>query len=123
MNICGSVVAAFSKKHGLFPHRLLIIHDELDFPCGKARFKKGGGEGGHNGLRSISAHLKSGDYWRLRIGVGKPPTKEEGRSHVLQSPSLAEWEKLTSLVVPVTNALTDLINGYEGKAMNELHRI
>ncbi len=83
MNESGRPIARLVKKEGLRPAQLLIVQDELDLPPGRVRLKEGGGTAGHNGLRSIEAALRSRDFLRLRIGVGKPPSKEEGKDHVL----------------------------------------
>ena len=76
----------------------MIVHDELDLPPGTVRLKAGGGLAGHNGLRSISSHLHTNDFLRVRIGVGKPPSAAQGASHVLRRPPKAVREVLrTSL--------------------------
>jgi len=122
MNLCGPIIAAFARQKGFAAQQLLVIHDELDFPCGKAKFKLGGGAGGHNGLRSISHHLNSSDYWRLRIGIGKPPTKEMGKEYVLQSPTSSEWERINMLIPSIMDSLKLLVSGQSEIAMNQLHR-
>ncbi len=122
MNLCGPIIAAFARQKGFAAHQLLVIHDELDFPCGKAKFKLGGGEGGHKGLRSISLHLNSSDYWRLRIGIGKPPAKDLGRQYVLQSPTPSEWETIDGLIPAIMDSLKLFVNGQSELAMNQLHR-
>ena len=84
MNDSGIAVRALMKRHGLDdPAALVIVHDELDLPPGTVRVKAGGGLAGNNGLRSITAHLHTQDYLRVRIGIGKPPSKERGADHVL----------------------------------------
>src|SRR5207247_2627110 len=72
------------------PEEILVVHDELDFPPGTARIKQGGGIAGHNGLKDISQRLATHDYWRLRLGVGKPPAGMEGADYVLQKPPAEE---------------------------------
>ena len=85
MNESGLAVGALVRRTGVSLERLVIVHDELDLEPGVVRLKDGGGLAGHNGLRSITAHLHSQDYLRLRIGVGKPPGgKEHGANHVLK---------------------------------------
>lgn len=121
MNLSGAAVRSFSNRRGFSPEQLLILHDELDFPCGKVRFKQGGGEGGHNGLRSISWHLKSRDYWRLRIGIGKSPSKAEGQNYVLQPPAPVEQLEFNKLVRPVAQALLEFVRGDKEEAMHALH--
>jgi PTH1 family peptidyl-tRNA hydrolase len=83
MNESGQAVAALVRRHDVAPDRLVVVHDELDLPPAALRVKVGGGLAGHNGLRSIKQHLKTDQFLRVRIGVGKPPTKEQGADHVL----------------------------------------
>lgn len=84
MNDSGEAVRPIMKRHGLTePQQLVVVHDELDLPPGVVRVKAGGGLAGNNGLRSITAHLHTQDYLRVRIGIGKPPSKEHGAGHVL----------------------------------------
>jgi PTH1 family peptidyl-tRNA hydrolase len=96
MNRSGQVVAAISRFHKINPDSMLIIHDELDLKPGVARLKWAGGLGGHNGLKDISAHLNTNDYWRLRLGIGHPRDSEEEKrnldvaDYVLKKPRLEE---------------------------------
>lgn len=84
MNDSGEAVRPLTKRLGLDdPTALIVVHDELDLPPGVVRVKAGGGLAGNNGLRSITAHLHTQDYLRVRIGIGKPPSKERGAGHVL----------------------------------------
>ena len=84
MNDSGEAVRPLMKRHGLTePEQLIVVHDELDLLPGVVRVKAGGGLAGNNGLRSITAHLHTQDYLRVRIGIGKPPSKERGAGHVL----------------------------------------
>jgi PTH1 family peptidyl-tRNA hydrolase len=84
MNESGQAVRPLMKRYGLDdPQRLIVVHDELDLAPGVVRVKSGGGLAGNNGLRSITAHLHTQDYLRVRIGIGKPPSKERGAGHVL----------------------------------------
>lgn len=89
MNDSGQAVAPLVRRFGIEDlSRLVVVHDELDLPLGTVRVKAGGGLAGHNGLRSIKAHLHSDGFTRVRIGIGKPPGgKEGGVDHVLKSPS------------------------------------
>ena len=88
--------------------RLLVVHDELDLAPGVVRVKVGGGTAGHNGLRSINQHLKRLDFSRVRIGIGKPPSREHGVSHVLTKPSRAEAE-LFSLGIELAADAVELV--------------
>ena len=96
MNRSGQAVAAISRFHKINPDSMLIIHDELDLKPGVARLKWAGGLGGHNGLKDISAHLSTNDYWRLRLGIGHPRDSEEEKrnldvaDYVLKKPRLEE---------------------------------
>jgi len=81
MNLSGGPVAGLVSYYGIDPaSRLLVIHDELDLPAHELRLKRGGGEGGHNGLRSISKSVSTKDYARLRVGIGRPPGRPRRRS-------------------------------------------
>jgi len=96
MNRSGQAVAALCRFHKINPDSILIVHDELDLKPGVARLKWAGGLGGHNGLKDISAHLNTNDYWRLRLGIGHPRDSEEGKrdldvaDYVLKKPRLEE---------------------------------
>lgn len=90
MNNSGQSVSAAAKFYKIPPEKIVVFHDELDLPCGKIRVKKGGGHGGHNGLRSIDSHLSSKDYWRVRMGVGHPGDKDRVHGHVLSDFSKTE---------------------------------
>jgi PTH1 family peptidyl-tRNA hydrolase len=84
MNESGQAVRALVRRYGIDdPTRIVIVQDELDLPPTLVRVKNGGGLAGHNGLRSVVAHLGTQDFLRVRIGVGKPPSKEAGAGHVL----------------------------------------
>jgi len=95
MNDSGLSVAPLVRRFGIDDlARLVVVHDELDLPVGRIQVKAGGGLAGHNGLKSIKAHLHSDAFTRIRIGVGKPPGKEQGVSHVLRSPGKRERTEL-----------------------------
>ena len=95
MNDSGSAVRGLVTRYGTTePSQVVIVHDELDLPPGTVRIKTGGGLAGHNGLRSLQAHLHTTDFLRVRIGVGKPPSAAEGANHVLRRPPKAVRELL-----------------------------
>jgi PTH1 family peptidyl-tRNA hydrolase len=98
------------------------VHDELDLPVGRVKVKSGGGLAGHNGLRSIQAHLHSADFVRVRIGVGKPPSKEDGADHVLRKPSKRDREELDLAVVEAADAVELLATEGIEAAMNRANR-
>jgi peptidyl-tRNA hydrolase, PTH1 family len=83
MNDSGESVRLLVRRYGVTPEQLVVVHDELDLPVAVLRVKSGGGLAGHNGLRSITSHLHSDAFQRVRIGVGKPSSKEQGADHVL----------------------------------------
>ena len=94
MNLSGGPVAALSRFFSVEPARVVALHDELDLPYGTIRVKFGGGEGGHNGLRSISAALGTKDYLRVRFGIGRPPGRLDPADYVLRDFSAAERKDL-----------------------------
>ncbi len=119
MNLSGESVALLVKRHGITdPERVVVVHDELDLPLGRVKIKRGGGLAGHNGLRSIKAHLHTGDFLRVRIGVGKPPSKEQGVDHVLRRPSRSERVELDIAVQEAADAVEAILADGVDAAMN-----
>ena len=94
MNRSGLSVSSVVRYYKLLPEEVLVVHDELDFKPGVARLKKGGGHAGHNGLRDIIDHLGSKDFYRLRLGVGRPPEGNSVADFVLTAPSKMEFQKI-----------------------------
>lgn len=92
MNRSGQSVAALARFFRIAPAEILVVHDELDIPPGQLRLKFGGGLGGHNGLKDITAHLGTQDFWRLRIGIGHPGDRNEVVNFVLKPPRREESE-------------------------------
>ena len=90
MNRCGLSVRALTQFYRIEPAEMLVMHDELDLPPGQMRLKFGGGLGGHNGLKDITAHMGTQDYWRLRIGIGHPGDRNEVIDYVLKPPCKEE---------------------------------
>lgn len=118
MNDSGQSVAPLVRRYGIEDlGRLVVVHDELDLPLGRLKVKVGGGLAGHNGLRSITAHLHSQDYVRVRIGVGKPPTKEQGADHVLKRPGRAERAQLDEMVERGADAVEAIVRDGPEAAM------
>jgi PTH1 family peptidyl-tRNA hydrolase len=110
MNESGRAVRAICKRHGVHdPSQIIVIHDELDLPPGTVRVKEGGGLAGNNGLRSIASHLGTQDFLRIRIGIGKPPSKELGARHVLSSIPPAERLLLDEAVVVAADAAERIV--------------
>jgi PTH1 family peptidyl-tRNA hydrolase len=98
MNLSGGPVAALTRYYKVPVDRLLLVHDELDLPYGVLRAKQGGGEGGHNGLRSISRSMSTKDYLRVRFGIGRPPGRQDPADFVLCDFTAAERKDLDYLV-------------------------
>jgi PTH1 family peptidyl-tRNA hydrolase len=122
MNLSGESVVKLVKRYGITDAaQIVIVQDELDLPAGTVRVKAGGGLAGHNGLRSITQHLKTQDYLRIRIGVGKPPSKEAGAGHVLNKVPKAERALLDEAVVVATEAVALLAGEGVEKAMLEIN--
>lgn len=92
MNRSGQAVGALARFYRIAPADMLVVHDELDLPPGQLRLKFGGGLGGHNGLKDITAHCGTQDYWRLRIGIGHPGDRNQVVSYVLKPPRREEFE-------------------------------
>jgi PTH1 family peptidyl-tRNA hydrolase len=110
MNESGRAVAALVRRYQIVePEQLIVVQDELDLEPGVLKLKRGGGLAGHNGLRSISQHLKTQDYLRVRIGVGKPPNKERGASHVLTRVPARQRELLDTAIAEAADAVEAII--------------
>ena len=109
MNVSGGPVAGLMKYYGIPVDRLVVLHDELDIDAGAIRLKRGGGEGGHNGLRSITQSIGSKDYYRVRIGIGRPPGRMDPAAFVLKDFSRSERDDLPFLLGDAADAVEDLI--------------
>ena len=110
MNLSGEAVGAMMRRYKVeSPSQLIVVHDELDLPPGVVRVKVGGGLAGNNGLRSITQHLKTQDYVRVRIGIGKPPSKERGADHVLSRVPKAERDLLDVAVQVAADAVEVIV--------------
>ncbi|MGB1951715.1 MAG: aminoacyl-tRNA hydrolase [Marinobacter sp.] len=121
MNRSGLAVKALADFFKIQPEQILVAHDELDIPPGTAKLKKGGGHGGHNGLRDTIAHLGSNDFQRLRIGIGHPGDSRKVTGYVLGRLGKQESEELTAVVDEVLRVLPDAASGKLAAAMNRLH--
>jgi PTH1 family peptidyl-tRNA hydrolase len=121
MNASGRAVQMLAGFFKIPAEEILVVHDELDFPPGTARIKQGGGISGHNGLRDISQRLGSHDYWRLRIGVGRPADKDAGADYVLEKPPAEEREAIEGAVARAMEVLPQMLEGDAQGAMNKLH--
>ena len=121
MNASGQAVQMLAGFFRIKPEEILVIHDELDFPPGVAKMKQGGGIAGHNGLKDISQRIGSHDYWRLRIGVGKPPADADGADYVLQRPPAEEKEAIDAVIQKALDLLPMMLAGDMQGAMHKLH--
>ena len=118
MNESGRAVAPLAKHLDLAPADIVVVHDELDLPSAALKLKVGGGLAGHNGLRSIKQHLHSGEFVRVRIGVGKPPSKERGADHVLSRVSKREREQMAVTIEEAADAVESIVTDGVDVAMN-----
>jgi peptidyl-tRNA hydrolase, PTH1 family len=121
MNLSGGPVAVLSRFHKVPPERLVAVYDEIDLPYGTMRAKIGGGEGGHNGARSISQSLSSRDYIRVRFGVGRPPGRQDPADWVLSDFSAAERKDLDFLVDRAADFVETIISKGLEPAQNVFH--
>jgi PTH1 family peptidyl-tRNA hydrolase len=105
MNTSGGPVSALLKFYGLGPDRLIVVHDELDIPFDTVRLKAGGGHGGHNGLRDILKATDNADFTRVRVGVGRPPGRQDAADFVLKDFSGTERASLPNLIADAADAV------------------
>jgi PTH1 family peptidyl-tRNA hydrolase len=118
MNDSGIAVARLARRWDVDVDRIVIVHDELDLLPAVLRVKVGGGLAGHNGLRSIKQHLHSDEFLRVRIGVGKPPSKEQGADHVLSKASKREREEMAVTLEEAADAVEMILADGVDAAMN-----
>jgi PTH1 family peptidyl-tRNA hydrolase len=121
MNLSGGPVAALASFYKLPPERIVVIHDELDIPFGAIRLKLGGGDNGHNGLRSITASLGTRDYYRVRFGIGRPPGRMDPATFVLRDFTPAERKELPFAIDRCADAAETLITKGLTEAQNTYH--
>ena len=121
MNKSGQSVGEVCRYFKIEPEEVLVVHDELDLPPGVAKLKKGGGHGGHNGLRDIIAHLSSKNFLRLRIGIGHPGHSSKVTGHVLSAPGKAENAHIERSLDHSIDAFEELLQSDLQKAMHKLH--
>jgi PTH1 family peptidyl-tRNA hydrolase len=119
MNDSGRAVQAAMQFFKLQPEEIIVIYDEIDLPLGKVKAKRGGGAGGHNGIRSIDAHVGA-DYWRIRMGVDHPGQKELVKSYVLMDFFKEEHAQVQAMLDAVTDAIPLMIAGDDGRFMNKV---
>jgi PTH1 family peptidyl-tRNA hydrolase len=122
MNNSGRSVAAFANFYKFEADEILIAHDEIDLPPGTVRLKRGGGHGGHNGLRDVIPQLGSPDFARLRIGVGHPGNKNAVVGYVLKPASAEDQRIIDDAVALAVDHFPDIVAGKYSEVMNSLHR-
>lgn len=123
VNLSGESVARLVRRYGVDGDisRVVVIHDEMDLPVGRIKIKEGGGTAGHNGLESIRAHLHSGAFLRVRIGIGKPPGRQAGADYVLKPIRKAEQVELDVAVVEAAEAVETIFTEGVAAAMNRFN--
>ena len=121
VNDSGHAVGALVRRFGVDPEQLVVVHDELDLPVAELMVKSGGGLAGHNGLRSIVAHLHTQDFQRVRIGVGKPVSKDRGADHVLNRFSKRERAEVDVTVEQAADAVETIVRDGVDAAMNRFN--
>ncbi|NJC69425.1 aminoacyl-tRNA hydrolase [Planosporangium thailandense] len=121
MNLSGGPVAGLAQFYKVPPAQVIAVHDELDIPYGQLRLKIGGGEGGHNGLRSMSRSLSTKDYIRVRFGIGRPPGRQDPADFVLSDFSAVERKELDFLVDRAADAVEMVVQRGLEPAQNLYH--
>ncbi len=122
MNVSGSAVQPFCAFHKMTPSQLLVVHDDLDLPPGTARLKRGGGHGGHNGLRDITRAIGA-DFNRLRIGIGHPGDRSRVLGHVLAAPGADEQGHIERAIDAGMDAIETIMDGGWDKGVQQLHSL
>lgn len=117
MNLSGDAVAPLYRKHVGAPGDLLVLHDDLDLPVGAVRLKRGGGTGGHNGLRSLKERLGTADFLRIRVGIGRPPAGVDAAVYVLTPPAPELRGAFDAAVAAAGEAFADIARLGFDKAM------
>lgn len=121
MNVSGGPVASLMAFHRIDVDRLVVVHDELDLDPGVVRLKRGGGEGGHNGLRSITSAVGSRDYCRVRLGIGRPPGRQDPADYVLSDFPARDREETLLLVGDAADAVEALVQDGLTAAQQRFH--
>jgi PTH1 family peptidyl-tRNA hydrolase len=122
MNESGPSYASLAKKRGVEPGHLIAVHDELDIPAGTIRVKQGGGNSGHNGLRSLDQAMRTADYLRIRVGIGRPPGRQDPADFVLQPVGARDEADLALLVGHAADAVRALITDGLDRTQDRFNR-
>src|SRR3954469_6145808 len=121
MNVSGGPVAQLLRFYSLDPSRLIVVHDELDIPFDSLKLKFGGGHGGHNGVRDVIAAIGTGDFTRVRVGVGRPPGRQPAADFVLRDFSSQERETLPNLLEDAADAIQQIASEGLASAQQKFH--
>lgn len=121
MNESGQPVQLVAKKYQVAPENVVVIHDELDLVLGQLRLKFGGGDNGHNGLKSIRSCLGTGEFYRLRFGIGRPPGRQAPADYVLSRFTKAEYDDLALGIETASDAVTMLLRDGLAVAQNRFN--
>ena len=121
MNLSGGPVTALAAFYKIPPERIVVVHDDLDIPFGAVRLKRGGGDNGHNGLRSVTQALGTNEYNRARFGIGRPPGRMDAATFVLRDFSTAERKELPLLIDRCADAVETLLSKGLAVAQNTFH--
>ncbi len=122
MNLSGESIKALLDFFNLSPSRLIVVHDDLDLPLGVVRIKAGGGTGGHRGLGSIIVHLKTDEFTRVRIGIGRPPGRQDPAKYVLNPFTERQWDIIDPAIDRAVAAVLAIIRWGVERAMSEYNR-
>ncbi len=122
MNLSGEAAQLLVRRHGIDDvGRIVVLHDELDLPSGRVKLKVGGGTAGNNGLKSLVAHLHDPGFVRVRIGIGKPPGRQQGADYVLKRPGGAEKAELEVAVAEAADAVEAIVADGVERTMNRVN--
>ena len=116
MNKSGMAAQLVSNYYNVDLNNIFVIHDDIDLPIGKCKIKKGGGSGGHNGLRSLDQHLGTNDYWRIRIGIDRPPNQFEVSNYVLGKYTQDQRES-------IENSICQIVDNIDVILEKDIHNI
>jgi PTH1 family peptidyl-tRNA hydrolase len=122
MNLSGGPVSALARYHSVPAENVVVVHDELDIDFGALKLKRGGGSGGHNGLKDISKALTTPDYVRVRVGIGRPPGRMDAAAYVLKPFSSTERKELPMVISDAADAVEELLAGGLEVAQRRFHR-
>lgn len=121
MNLSGASVCSAYQSLGILPGDLIVVHDDIDLPFGRLRIRRSGGHGGHNGLRSITSSINAADFYRIKVGVGRPVGDTDVAAHVLCSFNSVERKHLDTVISAACEVVITLIDHGEARAMNDFN--